>query len=219
LPAPAFPKAVQAVNFMARRKRLPQASGIKDQGKRPKWGGKRTGAGRKRELALSVRRDVASEYLKLMRKTRDDLEGAPRRDAVIRLLTIKYRATHRMIVRCLNEFLADTKWNTEIFSYAVDGLNEIKPLPARETDIKRLEPGVYTDGKLRLLVISPGKRRWIFRFIWRSMIRDMELGESEMSLAAARARAKEASRMKARGQNPIDGSWINVVLEGVSSKS
>ena len=45
---------------------------------------------------------------------------------------------------------------------------------------------------LRLIVDSAGNRQWIFRFIWRSTIRDMVLGGSELSLAVARERAIEA---------------------------
>jgi hypothetical protein len=180
--------------------------------------------GRRHKLSFSERRDIAIDYFNRMygKPKNPDLEmqnDVARREDVIRELMTEHRLTHRMIVRCLNEFLCDIKSNDKIFKYATEGLNEIQPLPARETEIKRLEPGAYADGKLRLVVVSPDKRKWIFRFVWRSMIRDMEVGDSEMSLATVRARVRQASRMLAKGQNPIDGSWLNAVLEGVSSKS
>jgi hypothetical protein len=213
------------------------------------WGGKRKRAGRRRKRAFSERRDIAIDYFDrkygkpknpdvemqngAARQTthswtpsastavirNNDAENRVRREIIIQELMSEHRLTHRMIVRCLNEFLSDIKSNDTIFKYATEGLNERQPLPAREAEIKRLEPGVYVDGKLCLVVVSPGKRKWIFRFIWRSTIRDMELGNSEMSLATARERAKQASRKVAKGQNPIDGSWLNPVLEGVRSKS
>jgi hypothetical protein len=96
-------------------------------------------------------------------------------------------------------------------------MNEAQPLPARK--IGKLKPGVYADDKLRLNVDAAGNRKWIFRFRWRSTVRDMVLGGSEMSLAMARECATEASRKVAAGQNPIDGSWLSAILERVKSKS
>jgi hypothetical protein len=68
------------------------------------WGGKREGAGRRRKLTFSERRDIASAYFNRMYdKPKDDPDlemqnDAPRREAVIRKLMTKHRVTHRMIV-------------------------------------------------------------------------------------------------------------------------
>jgi hypothetical protein len=67
------------------------------------WGGRRKGAGRKRELTLSDRRKIASDYHARMQKIRD-LGNTPCREAAIRLMA-EYGATHRMVERCLAEFL------------------------------------------------------------------------------------------------------------------
>ena len=93
-------------------------------------------------------------------------------------------------------------------------MNEIHALPARKID--KLKPGVYADKKMRLIVGGDGNRKWVFRFIWRSTLRDMVLGGSEMPLAVARELATKASRMVAAGQNPIDGSWRNAALQHVA---
>jgi hypothetical protein len=134
------------------------------------WGGKRKGAGRRRELAFLERRDIAIDYFNRMYGERkmemqndaahptgargstavirnNDAESRGRREVIIQELMSEHRLAHRMIVRCLNEFLTDIKSNDKIFKYATEGMNEIRPLPARETEIKRLEPGVYVDGK------------------------------------------------------------------------
>ena len=47
------------------------------------WGGRRKGAGRKRELTLSDRRKIASDYFARKQEGRD-LGDTPRRDAIIR---------------------------------------------------------------------------------------------------------------------------------------
>ena len=183
------------------------------------WGGRRKGAGRKRELEFSKRREIASAYFDRMQKGRDlELQSdPPSREAVIRKLTAKYDVTHRMVQRCVAEFLPDIRRNSALYADATVGMNEIQPLPAR--GIEKLKPGVYADKRLRLVVDLAGNREWIFRFIWRHTIRDMVLGGSEMSLAEARERATKASRMLAAGQNPIDGSYSNAVLQSVKSKS
>lgn len=198
---------------MARRK--PPSSGNKDQGARTGWGGKRKGAGRKPELAESTRREIASAYLTYGRREQLD------RQAAIRRLIADFCVTHRMVVRCLNEFLAAAKPDANIFGYAVEGMNEINDLPDEEHKIRKLKPGVYADRKLRGLRLDlDSKRQWIFCFIWRDReFRELVLGELAMSLKNARKLAIEARRKLQKGQNPIDGSWENAVLEGVKSKS
>lgn len=216
LPAPAFPKAVQAVISMASRKRSTPSSPDEDPRSRANWGGKREGAGRRRELAEATRREIASGYLNYRREHLD-------RQAAICELMDKFRVTHRMVVRSLNEFRAAAKPDSDIFWDAVEGMNEINDLPDEEHKIRKLKPGVYADRKLRglrLVVAADSKRQWIFCFAWKKVeFRKLVLGDSEMSLATARARAKQENRTLAKGQNPIDGSWENAVLEGVKSKS
>jgi hypothetical protein len=140
-----------------------------------------------------------------------------RREDIICELMAKYGATHRMIVRCLDDFLGKIKENENIWSYATEG--DGQPLPAQEKEIKKLRPGIYADAdiKLRLTVYSTGNRRWSFVFILGTDIREKILGDSELSLATARKLATEASRMLAAGQNPIDGSWSSSVLQSLRS--
>src|SRR5262252_559838 len=121
------------------------------------WGGRRNSAGRKRELGLSDRREIAGDYFAHMQKAREFCDTL-RRDAVIRKLMAKYKVTHRMVERCVAEFLPDTRWNAKMYKYAIEG-DEIQPLPAR--NINKLKPGVYVEKKLRLIVNSTGKRTWI----------------------------------------------------------
>jgi hypothetical protein len=180
------------------------------------WGGRRKGAGRKPELTLSDRREVASDYFARKQKIRD-LGDKPRRDAIIEELRAEYGVTHRMVVRCLDDFLRKTRDNEKMWRYANEG-DGIQPLPADEKEIKKLRSGVYADKKLRLIVDQAGNRKWVFRFIWRRTVTDLMLGGSEVSLATARKRATEASRMLAAGQNPIDGSWSSSALQSLRSK-
>jgi hypothetical protein len=169
------------------------------------WGGRRKGAGRKRELKLSVRREIASKYFRRMEKARDLLQSnPPRREAIIGKLMAQFRVTHRMVERCLAEFLPNIRLNTAMYRDAIEGL-QIQPLPAGK--IEKLRPGTYTDKTLRtlrLIVDSAGNRKWIFCFIWRFTVKHMMLGGSELSLAVARESARKASRMLAAGQNPMD---------------
>jgi hypothetical protein len=156
-----------------------------------------------------------------MQKGRD-LGNTPRRVAVIRKLMAKFRVTHRMVVRCLDDFLRNTRFNVEMWRYATEGAG-IQPLPAEEKEIEKLRSGIYADKKLRLTVDSAGNRKWSFIFIWGSEVlsevREKILGGSELSLATARERATKASRTLAGGQNPIDGSWSSAILQTVKSKS
>jgi|SRR5215813_6741382 len=105
------------------------------------WGGRRKGAGRKRELGLSERREIAREYLARMHEPRE-FGDTPRRDAVIRDLVAEFEITPRMVRRCLDECLAPTRWHTEMYKQAIEGA-EIQPLPREK--IEKLSPGIYED--------------------------------------------------------------------------
>ena len=192
------------------------------------WGGRRKGAGRKRELELSDRREIAGDYFVCMQKRRMGSvagvveerrvkdrrrrlmmgsvagvveERRPFREALIRELMAEYKVTHRMVVRCVAEFLPDIRWNAKMYKYAIEGA-EIRPLPARTRNMNKLRPGVYVEKNLRLNVDSPGKRTWIFQYRWGSTIHNMVLGGPEISLTKARELATKASRKLAAGQNP-----------------
>jgi hypothetical protein len=166
------------------------------------WGGRRKGAGRKRELGLSDRREIANNYFARMKKRRN-------REAAIRKLVAEYNVTHRMVIRCVAEFLPDIRWNAKMYNHAIKGA-EIQPLGRR--NINKLKPGVYAANKqLRLEVNSACERRWIYRIYSfrigsgsQFVVRDMVLGGSSISLATALKRATNASRMVRRGKNPID---------------
>ena len=185
---------------------------MKRPNKKSSWGGKRPGAGRKCKLEISDREQIAKDYFARMR--RDEESRPAGRKSVISELMDEFGTTHRMVERAIAEFLPEIRSEAAIWAYATEGMNEIHPLPARK--IERLKPGVYADSKSRLIVDSAGNRQWIFRFIWRSTIRDMVLGCSELSLAVARERAIEAGRKVAAGQNPIDKSWSSIALQRVA---
>jgi hypothetical protein len=185
------------------------------------WGGRRKGAGRKPKLTLSSRQKIAREYLDHMLEPRE-FGDTPRRDALIRKLMAKYNVTHRMVVRCLDEWLP-TRWNRKMYRFATEGAT-IQRLS--EEKIEKLSPGIYEDKNLplRLIIGSDGSRKWIFRFKWRftihDTIHDMVLGDHpEISLTRARDLASKASRKLAAGQNPIDGSWANAALQSAKSKT
>jgi hypothetical protein len=196
-----------------------KSSPVKRREKIGSWGGKRNGAGRRRVLSIWDRKEIAQDYFDRMQSHRKTTsERRPRREAVIRELMAEFDVTHRMVERCVAEFLPDIRRNSALYEYAVEGMNEIQPLPKQK--IEKLKPGVYTENRLRLVIDSTGNRKWIFRFIWRYTIRDMVvLGGSELSLAMARERAIKASLTLAAGQNPIDGSWSSAILQTVKSKS
>jgi Arm domain-containing DNA-binding protein len=176
------------------------------------WGGKRPGAGRKRKLETSDRKQIAKTYF--ARRRRDEESRPARRKSVISELMDEFGTTHRMVDRAIAEFLPEIRSEAKIWAYATEGMNEINTLPARK--LEKLKAGVYADRDLRLIVDTAGNRQWIFRFIWRSTGRDMVLGGSEMPLAMARERAIEAGRKVAAGQNPIDRSWLSPALQRVA---
>jgi Arm domain-containing DNA-binding protein len=195
------------------------------------WGGRRKGAGRKREFGLSDRREIAGDYFACMQKRMGNVAGVveeprveqrrrrlmmgsvagvveerrPFREALIRKLMAEYKVTHRMVVRCVAEFLPDIRRNTKMYKYAIKDA-VIRPLPARTRNINKLRPGVYVEKQLGLKVDSTGKRTWSFQYRWGSTIHNMVLGGPEISLTKARKLAAKASRKLAAGQNPINDS-------------
>ena len=197
--------------FMARTKGSP----MERPNKKSNWGGKRPGAGRKCKLEVSDREQIAKGYFARMR--RDEERRPARRESVIGELMDEFETTHRMVDRAIAEFLPEMRQNAAIWARATEGMNEIHPLPATESKIKKLKPGMYTDDKLRLTVKSAGNSQWTFLFIWQSIVHRMVLGGSEMSLAVARERATEVSRKIVSGQNPIDGSWSSTDLQKAAS--
>ena len=68
------------------------------------------------------------------------------------------------------------------------------------------KPGKYSDGgNLYLIVSANGSRKWVLRFTWRGMPKEMGLGSAAtVSLADARDKAATARRKIAQGLNPID---------------
>jgi hypothetical protein len=205
------------------------------------WGGRRKGAGRKRELEFSDRREIAGDYFACMQKRMGSVAGVvveawrvkerrrllmmrsvaiveerrPFREALICELMAEYKVTHRMVVRCVAEFLPDIRRNTKMYNYAIEGA-VMRPLPARTRNMNKLRPGVYyvkknlrlnVDSSVLLLNVgSPGKRTWIFKYCWDSTIHNMVLGGPGISLTKARELATKASRKLAAGQNPINDS-------------
>ena len=169
------------------------------------WGGRRSGAGRKRERGLSDRREIAGDYFACMQERRGNVarvveerrvkerrrrlmmgsfagvveERRPFREALIRTLMAEYKVTHRMVVRCVAEFGPDIRWNVKMYRYAMEGAGRIQPLPARDINKRAFKPGVYEENKLRrklrLIVDSTGKHTWIFPFRWGSTIHHMVL--------------------------------------------
>ena len=160
-------------------------------------GGRRKGAGRKRKLTLSDRRKIASDYHARMQKIREgnigrrSRAGGAARTSFDELMA-KYGVTHRMIVRCLEEFLPENQTEQKNLEVRNGGGRDTAASGTRKR-IEKLKPGIYTDKKLslRLIVNSAGNRKWFFRFRpWSSpkssVIVDKILGGSELSLATAR---------------------------------
>src|SRR5262249_35144348 len=81
------------------------------------WGGRRKEAGRKPKLTLCSRRKIASDYLARMQEPRE-FGDTPRREAVIGDLMAKFGTTRRMVIRCLDEWLEPTRWNTKMYRFA-----------------------------------------------------------------------------------------------------
>jgi integrase len=67
------------------------------------------------------------------------------------------------------------------------------------------KPGKYGDGGNLYLIVSPtGARKWVLRFTWHGVAREMGLGgAASVALADAREKAAAARRMIAKGLDPI----------------
>ena len=72
--------------------------------------------------------------------------------------------------------------------------------------VETAKPGKYSDGgNLYLIVSATGSRKWVLRFTWRGLAKEMGLGSaSTVPLADAREKAASARRKIAQGLNPID---------------
>jgi integrase len=77
-------------------------------------------------------------------------------------------------------------------------------LTARKVDTAK--PGKYSDGgNLYLIVSKTGAKKWVLRFTWRGLAKEMGLGStSSVPLADAREKAAAARRKIAQGLNPIE---------------
>jgi hypothetical protein len=105
---------------------MPKVKGLPiSQNKGGSWGGKREGAGRKRELKDEDRKRIAKHYAKRMALQ----TKRPARELVVRELMDEYQVTHRMVERALAEFLSEIR----IWAYATKGMKR-QPLSAREIE-------------------------------------------------------------------------------------
>jgi integrase len=70
---------------------------------------------------------------------------------------------------------------------------------------KAKHPGMYADGgSLYLRVAEGGSRQWIYRYVTNGRPRDMGIGPVHvLTLAEAREKAREASRLRLEGVDPI----------------
>jgi hypothetical protein len=101
------------------------------QNKRGSWGGKRPGAGRKRELKDEDRKRIAKQYFRRIKfQTK-----RPARELVIRELMDEYHITHRMVERVAAELLPELR----IWAYATKGMKR-QPLSARKIEKPKPRP-------------------------------------------------------------------------------
>ena len=78
--------------------------------KNANWGGKRVGAGRKRELSISDRQEMTSDFFARMQIRREiSMQTPPYRETVIRELMAVYGVSHRMVERVLAEHLPEKR--------------------------------------------------------------------------------------------------------------
>src|SRR5262249_56015923 len=70
---------------------------------------------------------------------------------------------------------------------------------------KAKRPGLYCDGGgLYLRVAEGGSKQWIYRYVTAGRARDMGIGPAHMfTLAEAREKAREASKLRLEGVDPI----------------
>jgi hypothetical protein len=75
------------------------------------WGGRRDGAGRQPDLPTLDREDIARDYFMRMdaRRVKKLPSKPPDREAVIQELMGVYGVPHRIVVRCLAEFLPEKR--------------------------------------------------------------------------------------------------------------
>lgn len=84
---------------------------------------------------------------------------------------------------------------------------------------KTTKPGDYCDGQgLWLVVASASARKWVFRFSFEGVIKEMGLGPvNAVSLGQARDRAQAARELVATGDNPIEARRIAKTKRGCPS--
>src|SRR5262249_15867320 len=90
-----------------------RSSPVKRREKVGSWGGETNDARRRGGASVWDRKEIAQDYFDRMeshRKTRS--ERRPRREAVIRELMAEFDVTHRMVERCVAEFLPDIRRNS-----------------------------------------------------------------------------------------------------------
>src|SRR5262249_8577713 len=80
-------------------------------------------------------------------------------------------------------------------------LNRLSALKVERTK----QPGMYADGGgLYLRVAEGGSKQWIYRYVTNGRPRDMGIGPVHVfTLAEARERAREASKLRYDGIDPI----------------
>ncbi|WP_439817482.1 tyrosine-type recombinase/integrase [Zavarzinia sp. CC-PAN008] len=96
---------------------------------------------------------------------------------------------------------------------------QAKALTVRQVQALSI-PGFYADGGgLYVQVTKSGSKSWIYRFQLNGRRRDMGLGScSVYSLAEARAKAQNARRLVAEGQDPIDARQTVAAVEAAPPK-
>ena len=96
-------------------------------------------------------------------------------------------------------------------------INRLSALGAR----KQTRPGLYHDGAgLYLQVGSKGSKSWTYRYMLAGQAREMGLGPFRIvSLAEARLKAAEASRLRLTGIDPIAARNSEVLKVRVGRES
>jgi len=86
---------------------------------------------------------------------------------------------------------------------------------------KAKEPGMYGDGGgLYLRVAEGGSKQWIYRYVTNGRPRDMGIGPVHvLTLAEAREKAREASRLRLEGIDPIAAKHAQRAAAAVAAAS
>src|SRR5262249_90616 len=86
---------------------------------------------------------------------------------------------------------------------------------------KAKEPGMYGDGGgLYLRVAEGGSKQWIYRYVTNGRPRDMGIGPVHvLTLAEAREKAREASRLRLEGFDPIAAKHAQRTAAAVAAAS